>query len=90
MLPFEHDTILPFCRLVQGHADYTPMVFEPKQLVRFTWARQLAQGVVFSAPFLCFGDFPKNYQENPAVDFIKSLPATYDEVRVLPGSEIGV
>ena len=90
VLPFEHDTILPFCRLVQGHADYTPMVFEPKQLVHFTWARQLAQGVVFSAPFLCFGDFPKNYQENPAVDFIKSLPATYDEVRVLPGSDIGV
>ena len=89
VLPPEHDTILPFCRLVQGHADYTPMVFEPKELVHFTWARQLAQGIIFSAPFLCFGDFPKNYQENPAVEFIKSLPAVYDEVRVLPGSEIG-
>ena len=90
VLPFEHDTILPFCRLVQGHGDYTPMVFEPRELIHFTWARQLAQGVIFSAPFLCFGDFPKNYLENPAVDFIKSLPSVYDEVRVLPGSEIGV
>ena len=90
VLPFEHDTILPFCRLVQGHGDYTPMVFDPKQLIHFTWARQLAQGVIFSAPFLCFGDFPKNYLENPAVDFIKGLPSVYDEVRVLPGSEIGV
>ncbi len=89
ILPFEHDTILPFCRLVQGHGDFTPMVFEKKQLIHFTWARQLAQGMVYACPFLCFGDFPKNYQENPAVDLIRAMPSVYDETRVLPGSEIG-
>ena len=89
VLPQSHDCILPFNRLVQGHADYTPMVFEPRELVHFTWARELAQGIVFSAPFLCFGDYPKNYLENPAAELIKVLPCDYDEVRVLPGSEIG-
>ena len=89
VLPYDHDTILPFCRLVQGHADYTPLVFQKEQLIHFTWARQLAQAVVFSAPFLCTGDFPKNYLDNPAQDFIKHIPAVYDESHLLPGSEIG-
>lgn len=89
VLPPEHDCILPFNRLVQGHADYTPVVFENKELQGYTWARELAQGIVFSAPFLCFGDYPKNYQENPAADIVRSLPAVYDDVRILSGSEIG-
>ena len=88
-LPPEHDCILPFNRLVQGRADYTPMVFEEKELQGYTWARELAQGIVFSAPFLCFGDYPQNYLDNPAVEVIKALPAVYDETRILPGSEIG-
>ena len=85
----EHDCILPFNRLVQGHADYTPMVFEKRELQGYTWARELAQGIVFSAPFLCFGDYPQNYLENPAIELIKAMPAIYDETRILPGSEIG-
>lgn len=89
VLPFEHDTILPFCRLVQGHGDYTPMVFEKSQLIHFTWARQLAQGIVYACPFLCFGDFPLNYLNNPALGTIRSLAAVYDETRVLAPSEIG-
>ena len=88
-LPPEHDCILPFNRLVQGHADYTPMVFEKKELNGYTWARELAQGIFFSAPFLCFGDYPKNYLENPAVAIIRALPSVYDETRILPASEIG-
>ena len=88
-LPPEHDCILPFNRLVQGHADYTPVVFEKKELNGYTWARELAQGIVFSAPFLCFGDFPKNYLDNPAAELIRALPSVYDETRILPGSEIG-
>lgn len=89
VLPRSHDCILPFCRLVQGRADYTPMVFEPRELVHFTWARELAQGVVFSAPFLCFGDRPGTYLDSPMADFVKTIPAIYDETICLPGSEIG-
>ena len=85
----EHDCILPFLRLVQGHADYTPVVLEEKELVGMSRVRELAQGVVFSAPFLCFGDYPENYLRSPAAAFLKSLRPVYDETRILSGSEIG-
>ena len=89
VLPPEHDTILPFCRFVQGHGDYTPVVFQADQLIRFTWPRQLAQGVVMACPFLCFGDYPKNYQENPMLEILRKMPSTYDETVILSGSAIG-
>ena len=89
VLPPEHDCILPFNRLVQGHADYTPVVFEEKELIGYTHARELAQGIIFSAPFLCFGDYPKNYLESPALEVVKALEPVYDETVILPGSEIG-
>ena len=89
VLPPEHDCILPFNRLVQGHADYTPVVFEEKELAGYTRARELAQGIIFSAPFLCLGDWPENYLESPAVDVVKALEPVYDETIILPGSEIG-
>lgn len=89
-LPPEHDCILPFHRLVQGHVDYTPVVFEKKEIGPYSWPRQLAQGIVFSAPFLCFGDYPQNYLNNPMVEIIRAMEPVYDETRYLPGSEIGV
>ena len=88
VLSKDHDCIVPFCRSVQGRADYTPGVFEKKELVHFTWPRELAQGVVFSAPFLCYGDRPGTYLSNPMVDILKAIPAIYDETIVLPCSEI--
>lgn len=89
VLKKSHDCILPFNRYVQGRADYTPMVFEPRELIHFTWARELAQGITFSAPFLCFGDRPGTYLANPMVELIKDIPAIWNETRVLAGSEIG-
>ena len=64
-------------------------MFEEKELAGYTRARELAQGIIFSAPFLCLGDYPKNYLESPAVEIIKALEPVYDETIVLPGSEIG-
>jgi alpha-glucosidase len=87
--PPSYDTILPFCRNVQGRADYTPTVFNPAELNGFTWARELAQAVVFHSPFLCYADNPKWYLDNPAVELFRAVPAVWDETRVLPGSEIG-
>ena len=89
VLPARHDCILPFNRLIQGHADYTPIVLNERELVGYTRVHELAQGVVFSAPFFCTGDYPQNYLDSPAVDFIKALPAVYDETRVLEPTEIG-
>ena len=88
-LPALHDTALPFTRFVQGNADYTPTDFRPGKLGGSSWARELAQAIVYTSPFLCFGGSPENYLDNPALDVIKSLPATWDETRVLPDSEIG-
>ncbi|HLP77073.1 MAG TPA: glycoside hydrolase family 97 catalytic domain-containing protein, partial [Candidatus Paceibacterota bacterium] len=88
-LPPAHDTILPFTRYVIGPGDYTPTVFNPKELRGYTWAHELAQAVVFTSPFLCYADHPTNYLSNPAVDVMKAIPATWDETIVLPGSEIG-
>ncbi len=84
-----HDTILPFTRYVIGHGDYTPVVLDPKELQGNTWAHELAQAVVFTAPFLCLGGHPRDHVANPAKDLISALPAVWDETRVLPGSEPG-
>ncbi len=88
-LPPEHDCILPFTRYVIGSADYTPTVFNPKELRGFTWARELAQAVVFTSPFLCYADHPTNYLANPGLDVMKAIPSVWDETVVLPGSDVG-
>jgi alpha-glucosidase len=88
-LPPQHDTILPFTRFVVGPGDYTPTVFNPRELRGFSWARELSQAIVFTSPFLCYADHPTNYLSNPAADVLKAIPSTWDETVVLPGSEIG-
>ena len=88
-LPPHHDCVLPFTRNVQGSADYTPTVFNSSELRGYTWARELAQAIVFTSPFLCYADNPKNYIENPAFDILKTIPATWDKTIVLSLSEIG-
>ena len=88
-LPPQHDTILPFTRFVIGPADYTPTVFNPRELRGYTWARELSQAMVFTSPFLCYADHPTNYLNNPALDVLKAIPSTWDETIVLPGSDIG-
>ncbi len=88
-LPPQHDCVLPYTRYVIGPGDYTPTVFNPRELRGFTWSRELAQAIVFTSPFLCYADHPTNYLNNPASDVLKTIPATWDETIVLPGSEIG-
>jgi alpha-glucosidase len=88
-LPPQHDCILPFTRFVIGAGDYTPTVFNPRELRGFTWARELAQAIVFTSPYLCYADHPQYYLTNSAVDVMKAIPSTWDETVVLPGSEIG-
>lgn len=89
VLPPHHDTVLPFTRYVIGHGDYTPTVFATEELKGYTWPRELAQAIVFTSPYLCYADHPKNYLANPALDILQKIPATWDETRVLPGSVIG-
>ena len=85
-----HDTILPFTRYVAGPGDYTPLVLDPVELRGVTWAHEVAQAIIFTSPFLCFGGHPRDFVANPAKDVLMALPATWDETRVLRGSEPGV
>src|SRR6185369_17592760 len=54
-----------------------------------TWSHQIAMTAILSAPLLTYAANPDSILLNPAVEIIKSIPATWDETIVLPGSEIG-
>jgi alpha-glucosidase len=88
-LPALHDTALPFTRYVQGPADFTPTDFRPAKLGSSSWAHELAQAIVYTSPFLCYGGDPESYLQNPAAGVLEAIPATWDETIVLPGSEVG-
>ena len=54
-----------------------------------SWPHQIATAAIFASPLLVYGANPRSLLDNPAVDLIKALPATWDETIVLPGSAIG-
>ena len=87
--PNSHDTALPFTRYVQGNADYTPVLIEPRRLGGASVAYEVAMGIVYTSPYLCFGDNPKQYLESPVVEVLKNIPSMWDETQVLPGSRVG-
>ena len=83
-----HQTILPFTRYLAGPADYTAMVFSERRRDSSV-AHQIASLVAFASPLLTIAANPESILASPAVDVIKSVPSTWDETRVLAGSEIG-
>jgi alpha-glucosidase len=83
-----HDATVPFTRYLAGPADFTPVVFGPRRK-ETSWAHQIATAVVFTSPLLVYGGNPESLLASPAVEIIKSIPSTWDETVVLPGSEIG-
>ncbi len=84
----QHNTTLPFTRMLAGHADYSVMHFGERRR-ETSWPHQIASAVIITAPVLIYGAHPKNILENPAVDLIKSIPSVWDETIALPVSEIG-
>ena len=85
----EHDTTIPFTRMLAGHLDFTPMVFGERRR-ETSWAHQIATAAIFNSPLLVYGAHPQSIVDHPAVDMIRSIPAVWNETRVLPFSEIGV
>jgi alpha-glucosidase len=83
-----HQTILPFTRYLAGPADYTAMLFTERRRDSSV-AHQIASLVVFASPLLTIAANPESILASPAVDVIKSIPSTWDETRVLTGSELG-
>jgi alpha-glucosidase len=83
-----HNTTVPFTRFLAGGADFTPTVFGDRRR-ESSWAHQIATAVVFTSPLLVYGGNPRSLLDNPAVEIIRNIPATWDETIVLPPSEIG-
>lgn len=96
----DHETILPFTRLMGGPMDYTPGIFKlrgyasnaPGRTVHSTLAKQLALYVVIYSPLQMIADLPENYEAKPdAFQFIKNVPVDWDDTKILdaePGDYI--
>jgi alpha-glucosidase len=82
------NTVLPFTRMLAGHADYTPVHFGERRK-ETSWAHQIASAAILTSPLLIYGAHPKNILANPAVEVIRSIPSVWDETIVLSVSEIG-
>ncbi|MBN9658811.1 MAG: glycoside hydrolase family 97 protein [Acidobacteria bacterium] len=94
--PDNHVT-LPFTRMLTGLMDYTPGGFEnatkagflPRgraPMVMGTRAHHLAMYAIYDAPVQMVADSPAAYKDQPSFQFIKSVPAAWDESKVLAGS----
>ncbi len=92
----DHHTTLPFTRMLAGPMDYTPGSFHNVMRDEFvprmespmtmgTRAHQLAMYAVYQAAIQMVADWPKVYEGQPAFEFIRNTPATWDETRVLNG-----
>jgi hypothetical protein len=88
-LPLHHYAALPFTRMIAGHGDFLPTYVRPKYLKNTTAVFQLATAIVFNSPFICWPDHPEAYLESPFLSLIRTMPAVWDETRVLKDSEIG-
>ena len=91
--PPEHETILPFTRLVGGPMDYTPGIFQIKmnyydpqktEQVHTTLAKQLALYVTMYSPLQMAADLPENYEKFPdAFRFIEDVAVDWDDTKIL-------
>jgi alpha-glucosidase len=91
-----HNTTLPFTRMLAGPLDYTPGAFGNSNRENFiarntqpmglgTRAHELALYVILESPLQMVSDYPERYAGQHDFEFIRQVPATWDEVRVLTG-----
>ncbi|MCW2002707.1 alpha-glucosidase [Xanthomonas arboricola] len=92
-----HNLTLPFTRMLLGPMDYTPGGFRNVRLSEFkpqhiapqvmtTRAQQLAMYVVYESPFAVVSDSPEQYEDVPAAQFLRDVPASWDETRAIEGA----
>ena len=87
----DHETILPFTRLMGGPMDYTPGIFklthyasDTTRRVHTTLAKQLALYVTLYSPLQMAADLPENYEAHmDAFQFIKDVPVDWDDTKIL-------
>ena len=90
----EHNLILPFTRMLAGPMDFTPGGFDNVTKAEFvarrddpmvmgTRAHNVAMFVVYESPYMVVCDHPSAYEGQPAFEYIKKVPASWDETRVI-------
>jgi len=97
----EHETIMPFTRLMGGPMDYTPGLFKikgystvPGRQVHTTLTKQLALYVTMYSPLQMAADLPENYEVHmDAFQFIKDVATDWDDTKIIaaePGDYITI
>jgi hypothetical protein len=97
----EHETIMPFTRLIGGPMDFTPGIFkikgytaDPKRQLHTTLAKQLALYITMYSPLQMAADLPENYEKHmDAFQFIKDVAVDWDDTKILeaePGDYITI
>lgn len=92
----EMHVMLPYTRMITGLMDYTPGGFDnvtrdefvssmTKPMVMGTRAHHLAMYVVYESPLQMVSDHPSAYEGEEAFEFIKAVPASWDETVFLDG-----
>ena len=85
--------------MLAGPIDYTPGGFLNRGKGKFrtnvkptevmgTRCHQLAMFVVYESPLCCVCDHPRNYRGQAGLGFLRVVPTTWDDTRVLKG-EVG-
>ncbi len=97
----DHETIMPFTRLMGGPMDYTPGIFKiqgyaavPGRQVHTTLAKQLALYVTMYSPLQMAADIPDNYEKHmDAFQFIRDVAVDWDDTQIAeaePGEYITI
>ena len=97
----EHETIMPFTRMIGGPMDYTPGIFKikgysnvPGRQVHTTLAKQLALYITMYSPLQMGADIPENYEAHmDAFQFIKDVATDWDDTKIIeaePGDYITI
>lgn len=97
----DHETILPFTRLMGGPMDYTPGIFKLRNYTSVadrtfhsTLCKQLALYVTLYSPLQMAADLPENYNaKSDAFQFIRDVPVDWDDTRIIaaePGDYITI
>lgn len=87
----DHETIMPFTRLMGGPMDYTPGIFKikgysavPGRQVHTTLIKQLALYVTMYSPVQMVADIPDNYEQHmDAFQFIKDVAVDWDDTKIV-------
>jgi len=93
----DHDIIMPFTRVLAGSTDYHLGGFRAvradsfraqytRPLVLGTRCHMLAMYVILENYLQMVCDFPEAYEGQPGFDFIRDIPTTWDETKVVDAS----